>query len=189
MRKISAHYYLDHSGALQKYPIISIDNGVIVSIEMHTSLHEIAGLEFYSGIILPLFVDLFNPQEITENLVKYLSSPLIGEFILDVTTECIVIPDHLQSKIRTVSLESSDTEILKNTGTLTVVAKINWLVESGYFKTVIEGVNYFTSELSKRYFKSSREVAIGCKGEFLLYTDLLFIKGARFNELNIRRLL
>ncbi len=190
MRKISAHYYLDGMEVLHKYPIITIENGIIVSIECHATLPEIAGLEFYSGILLPLFIDVVDFREPKADFSRLLASPIVAEFVMDDNTQINQeIPLHLQAKIKSVCLDHSDVEILNKSGVTSVVKKINLLVEQGYFKTAQNGVNYFTSQLSKRYFMSLREVSIGCRGEFLIYSDLLFIQDASFNELKLRRLL
>lgn len=189
MRKISAHYYLDGLEVLHKYPIITIENGIIVSIECHATLPEIAGLEFYSGILLPLFVDLINVYCREGNLLSHLASPFVADYLTDDTIACQELPMQVQDKVRRVKLNGSDLNIVAEFGLISVVKKINALVERGYFKTAQNGVNYFTSQLSKRYFMSLREVSIGCRGEFLIYSDLLFIQGASFNELKLRRLL
>ncbi len=189
MRKISAHYYLDSSNILHKYPIVTIENGVIVSIECHTALPEIAGLEFYSGVLLPLFVDLINAKNVEADLKRFFASPFVANFVIDDTIICPEIPDQLMSRVERVHLADSDVELLNGIESCSVVKKINLLVERGYFKTIHNGINFFTSELSKRYFLSLREVAIGCKGEFLIYSDLLFIQGKSFNELYLKRLL
>ena len=59
MRKISAHYILTGSGVLLKKGIVTLtDQGVIADItDTKGELNEIAGLEFFSGMITPGFVN------------------------------------------------------------------------------------------------------------------------------------
>lgn len=57
-RKIAAHYALIN-GELRPHIVVTVDdNRVIRSIDEHTSLDNIAGVEFYPGILLPGMVNL-----------------------------------------------------------------------------------------------------------------------------------
>lgn len=85
IRKIASHYYLNVSGNFEKYPIITINNGVITDISVYDVLPEIAGLEFYSGVLLPLFVDVISPKSLNETV---LDSLLGTSLISKVATGC-----------------------------------------------------------------------------------------------------
>jgi len=59
MRKLSAHYIITGTGTvLEKGIILLSDDGIIADIiDTNGALDEIAGLEFYSGVITPGFVN------------------------------------------------------------------------------------------------------------------------------------
>lgn len=58
IRKIAAHYALI-DGQLRRNIVVSVDhNRQITSIDEHTSLDNIAGVEFYPGILMPGMVNL-----------------------------------------------------------------------------------------------------------------------------------
>lgn len=187
MRKISAHYYISNVGELLKFPIISIENGVIVSIVCHEKLPEIAGLEFYSGIILPRFVDAVSLESLNRVISPSVLSPLVAE-IVALTSDTIEQPT-LKISTRPIPIFKVDVKELDraicNCG-LSVVSKINKLVALGFFGNTLAGLTYFTSALSRRYLLSPREVSVGCKAEFLICSDMLFITGVNLNELKIR---
>jgi aminodeoxyfutalosine deaminase len=58
-RKLAAHYIIPGNGTLIKNGIVTIDKlGKILEIsQSNKKLHEISGLEFYSGVLVPGFVN------------------------------------------------------------------------------------------------------------------------------------
>lgn len=186
MRKISAHYYLDNNGVLRRYPIITFADGVILAIECYDTLPEIAGLEFYSGVILPRFVDIVLLDSMGKINSPSILSPLVAQIAAMSSTKSNYYKDISSTgKISSFFFEDTNLEVAGIDCGISVVAKINKLVESGFFTDALEGLTYFTRDLSQRYFKSPREVAVGCKAEFLLCSDMLFIQTNIVNELKI----
>ena len=81
MRKVGAHYYLRGDGTWGKRPVISLDSdGIIHAIkELGDDFKEEPGLEFFSGIIIPGFVEdwrCFNLKE--ESVQQHCKKALIG---------------------------------------------------------------------------------------------------------------
>ena len=72
MRKISAHYYLRADGNWGKRPVISLDSeGIIHAIkELGDDFKEEPGLEFFSGIIIPGFVEDWRVYNLKDKLVQ-----------------------------------------------------------------------------------------------------------------------
>src|ERR1035437_6756500 len=59
MRKISAHYIFTGNGSVLVKGIIILSNEGIVAdiIDTHGALEELSGVEFYSGVITPGFIN------------------------------------------------------------------------------------------------------------------------------------
>jgi len=72
MRKVGAHYYLRADGSWGKRPVISLDSdGIIHAIkELGDDFKEEPGLEFFSGIIIPGFVEDWRVYNLKDKMVQ-----------------------------------------------------------------------------------------------------------------------
>ena len=193
IRRIAAHYYLNEHGEFVKFPIISFVDGIITKIESYTILPEIAGLEFYSGSLLPLFIDVIAPKSLDE-LVKNCSfrSPLISKVVIDELTFCGRLTDltsFQQERIMRIDKEmflSLKTIYDEN---LSVFNKINWMVNSKQFTSQHEGIKYFTYGLTRILgVDNHSRISEGARAEFILCSDLGLVKLGHANEDKFRRL-
>jgi len=75
--KFAAHYILSPEGQLIKWPVITIrKDGVILEVKNHnTAFREEHGVMFYSGILLPAFIDIWwkYPQNIEKDIATNIS--------------------------------------------------------------------------------------------------------------------
>lgn len=174
MRKIAAHYYLHPNGTFVKYPILTIENGIITDISSFDSLPELASLEFYSGILLPLFVDVISCSKIKSlSLHPSVLSPLISKIIIPIGCSCSI---PMLNRFHEVELEKyliCGNEIDQ----LSILNKIDNLIVSGQFVNQVEGVVYFTSFLSNLFGLSNiSKISVGCVAELVLCSDLNLVK-------------
>ena len=85
MRKIAATYIFTPQQTLQKDSIlICDDNGIIVEIVDNHEKKELPGLEFYSGILVPGFVNVHCHLELSNLKGKIEERKGIGGFIGDI---------------------------------------------------------------------------------------------------------
>lgn len=72
MRKIGAHYYLRADGQWGKRPVITLDSdGIIHAIkELGDNFKEEPGLEFFSGVIIPGFVEDWRGYDLKNTSVQ-----------------------------------------------------------------------------------------------------------------------
>ncbi len=95
MRKISASYIFTLSGPLLKNGIVVADNEGIIREVIDTGgiVSEISGLEYYSGILAPGFVNINSHLELVNNLL-----PVDHRFISNLKLKDI---EELESKSNT----------------------------------------------------------------------------------------
>ncbi len=177
-RKISAHYAFGSDGLMIKYPVISFSSGKITSISSSSSLHEVAGLEFYSGVLFPLFIDIVGCKDIKDQITHTsFNTPIVSKVILqegavDSKTD---LSQLLISKLTQVPL--LNTPFNGDYDSLPLIERISLLVQKGYFKNYLEAFYYYTS-----FNNIKSEIAVGAKAEFVLCRDLSFINGGQISS-------
>ncbi len=173
VRNISAHYAFLSNGEFVKYPIITFNEEAIVEISSSNSLKEIAGLEFYSGVLFPYFFD---------KLLLYDKSELINHSSFKVPfVSKVVVPKNIFEKVadnvllgngKLVCQPSLITPMDGKCDCFPLIERINTLVEKGFFGNYSEAFQYYTSN---GIVKS--EIEIGAESSFVLCNNISFLNG------------
>ena len=153
MRKISAHYYLRADGKWGKRPVISLDSdGIIQAIkELGDDFKEEPGLEFFSGIIIPGFVEdwrVYNLKD--EQVQQQCKKALIGG------TLKVSISNDQQQDVPTVIHNKLSVHILKQD----TAERISQGYKSAWEQINEEWANHFESfDLAKAIINHTGKVA------------------------------
>lgn len=138
MRKISAHFILDGRGKSYNKGIVSIDdNGTVIDIQdTHGNLSEQAGVEFYSGILVPGFVNTHCHLELSHLKNQFDEDAGFVSFLRQVTRCRNNDPDKIF-----ISAQNADHEMFING----IVAVGDISNETSVFKVKSESkINYYT---------------------------------------------
>ncbi|WP_421920936.1 hypothetical protein [Marinifilum sp.] len=105
MRKITANYIFPVSSAPLKNGIIVLDdkNKIIDIIDTKNKFKEIENLEFYSGVIVPGFVDAFTLLSYSNFLGKDFTDCISGDFYSNLSAKISIIKADLQSVQRAIN--------------------------------------------------------------------------------------
>ena len=97
MRKISAHLILDGKGKCYSKGILTLDNdGIILNIEDTGGvLHETAEVEFYSGAIVPSFINAHCHLELSHMQNCFQEGKGFVPFLKQIVTERAAEPDSI----------------------------------------------------------------------------------------------
>ena len=111
MRKISAHHILDGRGKSYSKGILTLDkDGTIVGIEdTGGALHETAEVEFYSGVIVPGFINAHCHLELSHMQNSFQQGKGFVNFLKQVVNERAGEPDSMIS-----AAEKADILMYKN---------------------------------------------------------------------------
>jgi len=115
MRKIGAHYYLRPDGQWGKRPVITLDGeGIIHSIkELGDNFKEEPGLEFFSGVIIPGFIEDWRGYDLKDKSVQQqCKKALIGGTLKVVIAndQQSDVPASIQNKVALQILKQDSTE-------------------------------------------------------------------------------
>jgi cytosine/adenosine deaminase-related metal-dependent hydrolase len=138
MRKISAHFILDGRGKSYNKGILTVDeNGTIVDIhDTHGILNESAGVEFFSGILVPGFVNAHCHLELSHMKSRFDEGEGFVAFIKQVTQSRNNDP----AKIL-LAAQNADLQMYKNG----IVAVGDISNESSVFEVKYSSkINYYT---------------------------------------------
>ncbi len=188
-RKIASHFYLSNEGIFIPYPIITVVDGLITKIETFTNLPEIAGLEFYSGIILPVFTDfLFNPS--LEMLQQHSSwtSLLVSKIGVYIKSK----NEHDTVLLLDKCIEVSTRLTLDYSGELDylpILDRIEKMVQAAVFESQLTGIVFFTATTSDFLnCTNTSRITVGAKGEFIHCADLSLLKSGCADKMRFLRL-